>query len=91
MFQINGSIAVLPEKVSVEPGEVEVTGNKVKVVFVKIITSSGQIDLILPAENVDGIAEGLKKARVQSSGLEVAQSLETVEGYAKELDEARGK
>lgn len=66
MLAIQGAIQIIPESVSCEPGKLKVGEESKGAVVITYITTSGPVQIVLPSEHVDSIADGMKSAKQEA-------------------------
>jgi hypothetical protein len=68
MLSIQGSLQILPDSVQADEGTVRINDEETPAVVISYVTQSGIVQVILPAEFVDSIADGMKEAKKRSEG-----------------------
>lgn len=67
MLSIQGAIQILPESISIEPGKLRMKEDKTEnAVVLTVMSTSGPVQIIFPADSIDKLAEGLIKGKEQS-------------------------
>lgn len=66
MLLIEGAVRVLPVSIAAEGGVLQQNNQKESAVILFIQTSSGELQVILPPENIDAIIEAIQKAKIEA-------------------------
>lgn len=97
MLQIQGSLVVIPQSVSMDTGTMRVSEDQpsLPAVVQTLHTLSGDVTIVFPIDTVDQVIHGLqekkkaakKEAQATSSDLVIPGSMQEVESFAKAVNE----